>query len=99
MGGADKLGMLRRGAFRCLVPLAFSLLGWSNAFAEDSPDLANLSLSQLADIPIVSAARHEQSRTGSPRAVSVVTAEEIRRRNYRNVPEALATLPGASSLW
>lgn len=66
----------------------------SAAFAQEARRLADLSLEQLAEIPIVSAARHEQSRAGSPRSVSVITAEEIRRRNYRNVPEAVANVAG-----
>lgn len=62
--------------------------------AQAPPPLADLDLAKLAEIPIVSASRHEQSRMGSPRSVSVVTAEEIRRRNYRSVPEAVATVAG-----
>lgn len=56
--------------------------------------LAQLDLKQLSEIPIVSAARHSQSRVDSPRFVSVVTSEEIRRRNFRNVPEAVASVAG-----
>ncbi|MBS1829200.1 MAG: TonB-dependent receptor [Acidobacteria bacterium] len=56
--------------------------------------LADLDLEKLAQIPIVSAARHEQSRMGSPRSVSVVTSEEIRRRNFRTVPEAVGSVAG-----
>jgi len=56
--------------------------------------LAELDLKALSEIPIVSAARHEQNRADSPRSVSVITAEEIRRRNFRNVPEAVANLAG-----
>ncbi|MEO8658497.1 MAG: TonB-dependent receptor [Bryobacteraceae bacterium] len=48
----------------------------------------------LSEIPIVSAARHQQNRGDSPRAVSVITAKEIRRRNFRNIPEAVAGLTG-----
>jgi hemoglobin/transferrin/lactoferrin receptor protein len=56
--------------------------------------LADMSLDELVDVKVVSAARHEQDRFDSPRAISVVTAEMLRRGNYRTVPEALNELPG-----
>jgi len=65
--------------------------------AQDAGDvrkLAQLDLMQLSEAPIVSAARHQQNRTDSPRAVSVITQDEIRRRGFRNVPEALFGLTG-----
>lgn len=61
---------------------------------QNAKSLAELDLAELAQVPIVSASRRLQSRTDSPRAVSVVTGEEIRRRNFRNVPEAVASLTG-----
>jgi hemoglobin/transferrin/lactoferrin receptor protein len=57
-------------------------------------DLTELSLAELADIPVVSASRRSQNRLQSPRSVSVITGEEIRRRNFRTVPEALAGVTG-----
>ncbi len=57
-------------------------------------DLERMSLETLLDIKIVTAARHEQSHFESPRSLSVVTAEDISRRNCRSVPEALAELAG-----
>jgi hemoglobin/transferrin/lactoferrin receptor protein len=56
--------------------------------------LADLSLDELVNVKVISAARHEQDRFDSPRAVSVVTAEMLHRGNYRTVPEALTELPG-----
>lgn len=57
-------------------------------------ELASLDLEALANVPVVSAARHEQRREDSPRAISVITAEEIRRGNFRNIPEALVEMAG-----
>jgi hemoglobin/transferrin/lactoferrin receptor protein len=56
--------------------------------------LADLSLDELVNVKVVSAARHEQDRFDSPRAISVVTAEMLRRGNYRTLPQALNELPG-----
>ncbi len=77
---------------RITITLAFALP--ISLAAQNAKSLAELDLSELAKVPIVSASRRVQSRTDSPRAVSVVTGEEIRRRNFRNVPEAVASLTG-----
>ncbi len=90
---ADKNNVRVGSTFRVWY-IAGALLCVPAAWGEDIKDLSQLSLAELTEIPIVSAARHQQSRTGSPRAVSVITAEEIRRRNFRNVPEAVGTLAG-----
>lgn len=74
--------------------MAGVLFGESEPEVEQMRKLAQLDLKQLSEIPIVSAARHVQSRADSPRSVSLITAEEIRRRNYRNVPEAVASVAG-----
>jgi len=70
-------------------------------FAAGDPDqpagiaeLRDMSLEALMEVKIVSAARREQRAVESPRSVSVLTAEEIRRRNYRTVPEALNEMMG-----
>ena len=66
---------------------------WSLA-AQPAKPLAELDLSELAKAPIIPAARHAQNRADSLRAISVVTGEEIRWRNFRNVPETVASLTG-----
>ena len=53
-----------------------------------------MSLEALLKLKVVSAARHEQRVIESPRSVSVLTSEEIRKRNYRTVPEALNEMMG-----
>lgn len=47
------------------------------------------------DIPIVvTASRHEQSITDVPYAISVITADDIRRSGARSIPDALRLAPG-----
>ncbi len=60
----------------------------------DMDELKSMSLKALLDVQVVSAARHKQRAADSPRSVSVMTGEEIRRRNYRTVPEALSEMTG-----
>ncbi len=62
--------------------------------SDDLDDLMGMELEDLLKISVFSAARHQQKLTDSPRSVSVITREEIRRRNYRTTPEALNELVG-----
>ncbi len=57
-------------------------------------DLSDLTPQELTAVKVYSAARHEQRPFDSPRAISVVTSDEIRDRAYRTVPEALNDVVG-----
>jgi hemoglobin/transferrin/lactoferrin receptor protein len=57
-------------------------------------DLTQASLEELLRTPVVTASRHPQRRIDAPRSVSIITAAELRRRNYRTVPEALNDVAG-----
>lgn len=57
-------------------------------------DLMKMSLEDLLNVSAVSGVRHEQRIIDSPRSISVITAEEIRKKNYRSTPEALNELVG-----
>src|SRR4030066_1970438 len=46
------------------------------------------------DMKVVSGSRNEQKIIDSPRSISLITAQELREKNYRTVPEALAELVG-----
>lgn len=66
------------------------------AEAVDAPrELADLSLEELLQVPvIVTASRHEEGLDEVAYAVSVITAEDIRRAGAHTVPEALRLVPG-----
>lgn len=51
-------------------------------------------LSQLLDTPVVSASRQERKASESPGVIAVLSGRDLRRRGFRSVAEALATLPG-----
>ena len=55
---------------------------------------AELELTELLKVRAVTGARHDQRLVDSPRQIAVVTAEDIRRRNYRSTPDALADIAG-----
>jgi iron complex outermembrane receptor protein len=75
-----------------LLPLAACLL--LSAPARPAADLADLPLEHLLAIEVEGAARFMQPLSEAPAAVSVVTAEDIRRFGYRHVGEALQSLRG-----
>lgn len=65
----------------------------------------NLGGSELAgvsrfaqDIEVVSVTRTKQSLADAPAVISVITAQDIRNRGYRDVGEAVNSLPGFDAL-
>ncbi len=55
--------------------------------------LADLSLEQLANVVVTSAARREQPLVQAAASVYVITADDIRRAGVRTLPEALRLAP------
>ncbi len=63
----------------------------------DTPELADLALEDLLRVDVVSASRFSQSLTEAPASVAVISEDELRQRGYRNLAEALSTMPGVYS--
>jgi iron complex outermembrane receptor protein len=59
-------------------------------------DLTKLSLEELMNIEVMSAAKKEQKLSDVSAAMYVITPEEIRRSGATNIPEALRLVPGVS---
>lgn len=68
----------------------------SSAAAQNQADtdLMSLSIEDLARVKVYSASRHLEEARQAPSAVSVITAQEIRRYGWRTLGEALRSLRG-----
>jgi len=75
-----------------LVPFAALVFGAAPAVAAD--DLLELSLEDLMDVEITSVSKKAESKQRAAAAVTVITAEDIRRSGFTSVPEALRMVPG-----
>jgi len=67
--------------------------------AQDAPpqqprELTELSLEELLDVPITSVSKKPQRLSSTAAAVTVITAEDIRRSGATTVPELLRGVPG-----
>lgn len=78
----------------CAVALVLCLGGTVGA---RTIDLTQLTIDELLNIEVVSAARKEQSVLESAAAISVLTAEDLRRSGATSIPEALRLLPGVQA--
>src|ERR1051326_911835 len=64
------------------------------ASAQNSNELANLSVEDLMKVEVTSVARHGQRLSDTPAATFVITQEDIRRSGATNIPDLLRMVPG-----
>ena len=77
---------------------AFPLVVWgTDGDTQGTADLTALSLEQLLKVEVVSASRYAQTLAEAPASVTVIDERELRQHGYRNVAEALVTVPGVYS--
>lgn len=94
------MSLLRCSAVKSLA--TGGLLGWLLAWLlagtclgqQPTSNLGEMSIEQLMQVRIISAARKEQPLADTAAAVYVITQEEIRRSGVTTVPEALRLAPG-----
>lgn len=77
------------------VPLAFSALASAATAQEPAADLSALSLEELLQVEVVTAAsKREQTTFEAPGAITIVTAHEISVYGYRSLADILRGVPG-----
>lgn len=81
----------RLGMFCGLLPAAMAI---SMPAMAAPPDLSQLSIEQLMDIRVTSAAKKPEKISGSATAIHVITQEDIRRSGMNSIPELLRMVPG-----
>lgn len=89
---------MSRTGLLALTTLLLVVAPWSvdadEGLVGDS-DLADLSIEQLMDVQVVvGVSRYEQSPRVAPSAVTIITADEIRDYNFRNLAEILGSVSG-----
>ena len=81
-----------------LVLLAWfgNLLLANVAMAQNAPegDFKKLTLEELLDVNVTSVSRKAESLSKTAAAITVITAEDIRRTGVTSIPEALRLVPG-----
>ena len=96
-GGNAMLKPGRRSAARLFACTLASCGACFVAAAEREPDvrsLAQLSLEELMQVEVGIVAGRPQQRASTPAALTVITAEDIRRSGHRTIAEALRLVPG-----
>lgn len=88
-------------SFTPMRQLLCGIISWAVfpcvASASDVGELSELSLEELLRVEVVSASRFVQSTGEAPATVTVIQDEELRQHGYRNLAEALVTVPGVYS--
>ncbi|HEB91465.1 MAG TPA: TonB-dependent receptor, partial [Deltaproteobacteria bacterium] len=62
--------------------------------AAASEDLTEMSLEELMNVEVTSVSKKTQKKTDTAAAITVITAEDIRRGGFTVIPEALRMVPG-----
>jgi len=79
------------GVQACMAMATSALLALP---ARASSDLAELSLEELMNIEVTSVSKRAQSKADTAAAITVITAEDIRRSGMTSVPDLLRLVPG-----
>ena len=77
----------------CIVAACTIAPAWAQERRTQLAELADLSLEQLAQVTVTSAARREQPLLEAPASLFVITAEDIRRSGFTSLAEVLRLAP------
>lgn len=90
--------------FKYAVVVGAALSGFTWAQAQDSSvqdpltqkkdDLTDLNVDQLLNVVVTTASKKKESLFGAASAISVVSADDIKKAGAINIPEALRLVPG-----
>lgn len=86
--------MFSKNLFFFFLFLAFCALPLNSAHAEEFRDFSESNLEELLNTTVYLASKYEQKLSQSPNAMSVITAEGIRRSGAVNLSELFRRVPG-----
>lgn len=87
-----------RFRYKCslgLIALLFGVSIQAGGPLADATELAKMSLDDLLRVEVQGASRYAQPLADSPASVTVIEQQELQRHGYRNLAEALSSVPGA----
>jgi iron complex outermembrane receptor protein len=89
------MALLARAIRNALPPLLFLLpaAGGAQMLLAQAPNLADLSLEELGNLRVTTAALRPERYSDTPASIYVITNEEIHRSGATNLPEALRLAP------
>ena len=85
---------MTRCRFIYYFSMSILLFSFSLVRAEEFKDFSELNLEEMLNIPIYSASKRKQNISESPNAISVITAEDIKRSGAVTIPDLLRMVPG-----
>jgi iron complex outermembrane recepter protein len=77
-----------------LFVIAVSLAALTEAARADERNLADLTLAELMNEPVTSVSKKATRLSDSATAITVITADDLRRLGITSIPEALRLVPG-----
>ena len=89
-----------RFRYECSVGLIALFFGVSTQAAgplAGATELAQMSLDDLLRVEVQGASRYAQPLADSPASVTVIEQQELQRHGYRNLSEALSSVPGVKA--
>jgi hypothetical protein len=89
---------------RVFMFLIFLLPCFHSVYAQENnainmEDLLNMSLEELMNVDVLSAAKVPQKMRETPTTIRIISADQIRERGYFTLEQALADLPGFQFWW
>jgi len=94
MFAQPELVMKRLKILLCVIILRFVLSPSFTVADEDFKDFAELDLAELLNTEVFSASKRVQKISEAPNAISVITAEEIKRSGAVDLPDLFRMVPG-----
>jgi iron complex outermembrane receptor protein len=88
------MSVLTKGFRRATAVVVGGVLLCGGVSAQNFPDVTAISLEDLMNLKVTSVSKREQKLGAAAAAIFVITQEDIRRSNARNIPEALRLAPG-----